>query len=72
MKMFLTRIGENSCAIITGDVSQIDLPKASQSGLVQACDILKDIEGIEFFTFSARYTVRSRIVQRIIDAYEKK
>ena len=72
MKMFLTRIGENSCAIITGDVSQIDLPKASQSGLVQACDILKDIEGIEFVTFSARDTVRSRIVQRIIDAYEKK
>ena len=71
MKMFLTRIGENSCAIITGDVTQIDLPKASASGLVQAREILKDIEGIEFVTFTARDTVRSRIVQRIIDAYEK-
>ena len=71
MKMFLTRIGENSCAIITGDVTQIDLPKASASGLVQAREILKGIEGIEFIGFTARDTVRSRIVQRIIDAYEK-
>ncbi len=71
MKMFLTRIGENSCAIITGDVTQIDLPKASASGLVQAREILRDIEGIEFVNFTARDTVRSRIVQRIIDAYEK-
>lgn len=72
MKMFLTRIGENSCAIITGDVTQIDLPKTSASGLVQAREILTDIEGIEFISFTARDTVRSRIVQRIIDAYEKK
>lgn len=71
MKMFLTRIGENSCAIITGDVTQIDLPKASASGLVQAKEILTNIEGIEFVNFSAKDTVRSRIVQRIIDAYEK-
>jgi phosphate starvation-inducible PhoH-like protein len=71
MKMFLTRIGENSCAIITGDVTQIDLPKAEQSGLVQARKILDGIEGISFVNFSARDTVRSRIVQRIIDAYEK-
>ena len=71
MKMFLTRIGENSCAIITGDVTQIDLPKAEQSGLVQARKILDGIEGITFVNFSARDTVRSRIVQRIIDAYEK-
>lgn len=71
MKMFLTRIGENSCAIITGDVTQIDLPKASLSGLVQAMDILNDIEGIDFIKFTAKDTVRSRIVQRIIDAYEK-
>ena len=71
MKMFLTRIGENSCAIITGDVTQIDLPKASSSGLVQAREILKDIDGISFVNFTARDTVRSRIVQRIIDAYEK-
>ncbi len=71
MKMFLTRIGENSCAIITGDVTQIDLPKASASGLVQASEILRDIEGIEFVSFTARDTVRSRVVQRIISAYEK-
>ena len=71
MKMFLTRIGENSCAIITGDVTQIDLPKAQMSGLVQAGKILDGIEGITFVNFSARDTVRSRIVQRIIDAYEK-
>ena len=71
MKMFLTRIGENSCAIITGDVTQIDLPKASASGLVQAREILRDIDGISFVNFTARDTVRSRIVQRIIDAYEK-
>ena len=71
MKMFLTRIGENSCAIITGDVTQIDLPKASSSGLVQAREILKGIEGIEFVNFTSRDTIRSRLVQRIIDAYEK-
>jgi len=71
MKMFLTRIGENSCAIITGDVTQIDLPKESASGLLQAGQILKGIEGIEFVGFTARDTVRSRVVQRIIDAYEK-
>ena len=72
MKMFLTRIGENSCAIITGDVTQIDLPNSSSSGLVQARELLRDVEGIEFLEFNAKDTVRSRIVQRIIDAYEKK
>lgn len=72
MKMFLTRIGENSCAIITGDVTQIDLPKTSASGLIQASELLRDIEGIKFVDFTARDTVRSRIVQRIIDAYEKR
>lgn len=72
MKMFLTRIGENSCAIITGDVTQIDLPNSFSSGLVQARELLRDVEGIEFLEFNAKDTVRSRIVQRIIDAYEKK
>ena len=72
MKMFLTRIGENSCAIITGDITQIDLPNSSSSGLVQARELLRGIEGIEFLEFNTRDTVRSRIVQRIIDAYEKK
>jgi phosphate starvation-inducible protein PhoH and related proteins len=71
MKMFLTRIGENSCAIITGDVTQIDLPNAGTSGLVHAKEVLRDVEGIQFLMFNAKDTVRSRIVQRIIDAYEK-
>ncbi len=71
MKMFLTRIGENSCAIITGDTTQIDLPNASLSGLVHARSVLREVEGIQFLMFNAKDTVRSRIVQRIIDAYEK-
>ncbi len=71
MKMFLTRIGENSCAIITGDVTQIDLPNVSLSGLIHARNVLRDVEGIQFLMFNAKDTVRSRIVQRIIDAYEK-
>ena len=71
MKMFLTRIGENSCAIITGDTTQIDLPNAALSGLVHARSVLREVEGIQFLMFNAKDTVRSRIVQRIIDAYEK-
>ena len=71
MKMFLTRIGENSCAIITGDVTQIDLPNAASSGLIHAKEVLREVEGIQFLMFNAKDTVRSRIVQRIIDAYEK-
>lgn len=71
MKMFLTRIGENSCAIITGDATQIDLPNAALSGLIHARNVLRDVEGIQFLMFNAKDTVRSRIVQRIIDAYEK-
>lgn len=71
MKMFLTRLGENSLAIITGDITQIDLPKTQSSGLIDAEQRLEDVEGIAFVRFSARDTVRSRIVQRIINAYEK-
>ena len=70
MKMFLTRIGENSNAIITGDITQIDLPKTDQSGLLQASNILDGVEGISFVNFSAKDTVRSRIVQRIIEKYQ--
>jgi phosphate starvation-inducible protein PhoH and related proteins len=70
MKMFLTRIGENSCAIITGDVTQIDLPSTASSGLIHAREVLKEVEGIQFLMFNAKDTVRSRIVQRIINAYE--
>lgn len=71
MKMFLTRLGENSCAIITGDITQIDLPNQKASGLVDAQRRLKNVEGISFINFSGRDTVRSRIVQRIINAYEE-
>ena len=71
MKMFLTRLGENSCAIITGDVTQTDLPKNQTSGLVDALGRLEGVEGVSFIRFTGKDTVRSRIVQRIIDAYEK-
>ena len=71
MKMFLTRLGENSCAIITGDITQTDLPHNQRSGLVDALERLDGVEGVSFIRFSGRDTVRSRIVQRIISAYEK-
>ncbi len=69
MQMFLTRLGEQSTAIITGDISQVDLPRHRKSGLVHALGILQEIEGIEFVLFDSRDVVRSRIVQQIIDAY---
>ncbi len=71
MKMFLTRIGEHSRAIVTGDVTQIDLPNKSASGLVEAASILKDIDDIGFLEFSPGDIVRNRLVKKIIDAYEK-
>ncbi len=69
MQMFLTRLGEQSSAIITGDISQVDLPRHRRSGLVHASEILKDIEGVQFVLFDSGDVVRSRIVQQIIDAY---
>jgi len=71
MKMFLTRLSENSMAVVTGDITQIDLPRHKVSGLVQASHILRDVPGIGFVEFDSTDVVRSRIVQRIIDAYEK-
>ena len=71
MKMFLTRIGEHSQAIVTGDVTQIDLPNKSASGLVEAVKILKEIDDIGFLEFSPGDIVRNRLVKKIIDAYEK-
>ncbi|MGD8845014.1 MAG: PhoH family protein [Desulfobacteraceae bacterium] len=71
MKMFLTRIGFNSKAVITGDITQIDLPSHKLSGLVEAKDILADIEGIELVYFSQHDVVRHRLVQNIIQAYEE-
>jgi phosphate starvation-inducible protein PhoH and related proteins len=72
MKMFLTRLGFNSKAVITGDVTQIDLPNAARSGLVEASDILKSVEGIHFTYFNEGDVVRHHLVQRIIRAYEDK
>jgi len=71
MKMFLTRIGANSKAIINGDVTQIDLPKRDMSGLIQIQEILKGIEGIGFVYFNKTDVVRHKLVMDIIDAYEK-
>lgn len=71
MKMFLTRLGINSKAIITGDITQIDLPSKKQSGLVQIQTILSNIEGIDFIYLSDRDVVRHRLVREIIKAYEK-
>ncbi len=70
MKMFLTRIGFSSKAVITGDITQIDLPSDKASGLVQAKQILQNIDGIEFIFFSKRDVVRHRLVQEVIRAYE--
>ena len=71
MKMFLTRTGFGSTAVITGDVTQIDLPKHQLSGLKQAQKILNNVEGISFSYFSARDVVRHPMVQRIVMAYDK-
>ncbi len=71
MKMFLTRLGNNSKAIVTGDVTQIDLPYMKKSGLIEALDILGGIEGIAIFRFSHKDVVRHPLVQKIILAYEK-
>jgi len=70
MMMFLTRLGEESRMVITGDVTQIDLPRAKSSGLLEVKHILRDIPGIDFHTFSGADVVRHPLVQRIIDAYD--
>jgi phosphate starvation-inducible PhoH-like protein len=69
MKMILTRLGFNSRMVVTGDVTQIDLPKDQGSGLVVIGDILKDIDGIDFVRFGGEDVVRHRLVQRIVEAY---
>jgi len=71
MKMFLTRIGFNSRAIITGDITQTDLPKKQESGLISIQNILKNIDGISFVYLSQEDVVRHKLVRDIIDAYEK-
>jgi phosphate starvation-inducible PhoH-like protein len=71
MKMFLTRLGYNSTAVITGDITQIDLPKSQKSGLRHAIEVLKGVEGIGFTFFQAKDVVRHSLVQKVILAYEK-
>jgi phosphate starvation-inducible PhoH-like protein len=71
MKMFLTRMGEGSRMVITGDVTQIDLPKGKKSGLMHATAILKNIEGIGIIKLTAKDVVRHSLVMKIIKAYSK-
>jgi phosphate starvation-inducible PhoH-like protein len=71
MKMYLTRLGFNSKTVITGDITQIDLPFGKPSGLIEAERILKEIEGIKLIYFTERDVVRHKLVQEIIKAYEK-
>ncbi|MGL5920978.1 MAG: PhoH family protein, partial [Bacteroidales bacterium] len=71
IKMFLTRLGMNSKMIITGDITQIDLPPSQTSGLIQALKILKHVPGIGKVEFNKSDIVRHKLVQRIVDAYDK-
>jgi len=70
MKMYLTRIGFGSTAVITGDTTQIDLPKGTASGLMHACKVLKNVQGISFTHFTSKDVVRHPLVERIVDAYD--
>ena len=71
IKMFLTRMGENSRIVVTGDITQIDLPHNVTSGMADAIDVLKDVEGIEIVRLTAKDVVRHELVTKIIQAYEK-
>jgi len=71
LKMFLTRMGKNAKFIVTGDITQIDLPERRLSGLIKALDLLKDIKGITVVTFDTRDIVRHRLVKHIVHAYEQ-
>src|ERR1051326_439614 len=71
MKMFVTRLGFNSKAVITGDITQIDLPSARRSGLLEAVDVLKNVQGLTFSYFDESDVVRHQLVQRIIRAYDE-
>jgi phosphate starvation-inducible PhoH-like protein len=71
MKMFLTRIGFGSRAVVTGDVTQIDLPNGQMSGLRNATEVLQNVKGVSFTHFTPKDVVRHQLVQRIVRAYEK-
>jgi phosphate starvation-inducible PhoH-like protein len=70
MKMFLTRLGFGSRMVVTGDITQVDLPREQPSGLIVVGDILDSIEGIEFVRFGGEDVVRHKLVQRIVEAYD--
>ena len=71
MKMFLTRLGFNSKAVITGDITQIDLPDSKNSGLIEAQRVLREVDDIAIVTFTEKDVVRHKIIQDIIKAYER-
>ncbi|MBQ1974158.1 MAG: PhoH family protein, partial [Paraprevotella sp.] len=71
IKMFLTRMGTNTKMIVTGDMTQIDLPPSQRSGLIDALHILKDVKGISFIEMNKKDIVRHKLVTRIVEAYEK-
>jgi len=71
IKMFLTRLGMNAKMIITGDTTQIDLPRSTASGLIQSLKVLRDVKGIGKVEFGKKDIVRHALVQRIVEAYEK-
>jgi phosphate starvation-inducible PhoH-like protein len=71
IKMFLTRMGMNTKMIVTGDITQIDLPPSQKSGLIQSMNILKNVKGIGFVELNKKDIVRHKLVERIVDAYEK-
>ncbi len=70
MKMFLTRLGFGSRMVVTGDITQIDLPREQKSGLIVVEQILEDVEGVDFVRFGGADVVRHRLVQRIVEAYD--
>jgi phosphate starvation-inducible protein PhoH and related proteins len=71
MKMFLTRLGFGSKMVITGDITQVDLPREQQSGLIVVADILNEVDGVDFIRFGGEDVVRHRLVQRIVEAYDE-
>lgn len=71
MKMFLTRFGEGSRVVVTGDITQIDLPRERKSGLVHALGVLNDVEGVGMIYLTHKDVVRHEMVQRIIKAYDR-
>jgi phosphate starvation-inducible PhoH-like protein len=72
MKMFVTRMGFNSKTVVTGDITQIDLPNTRKSGLLEVMDVLRNVEGLSFNFFTEEDVVRHHLVQRIVRAYDER